>query len=88
MRKRTTIYLDAELLGAVAALAKASGRHNSEIVEDALRRYLPDTREGPRTQGLREALGRVGEASELGDEEALDLAYSELRSVRRARSPQ
>lgn len=88
MRKRTTICLDAELLGAVAALAKATGRQNSEIVEDALRRYLPDTAGRPSTQSLREALDRVGQTSELSDEEALNLAYSELRAVRRARSAQ
>ena len=40
MKKRTTIYLDDEVLRAAKIQAAREGRHDYEVVEAALRRYL------------------------------------------------
>ena len=84
-RKKTTVYLDPELLRAVKVLAAGTGRHDYEIVEDALRRYLATPPVETGRQALRELLGRLGERADLSDEEALDLAYAELHAARRMR---
>ena len=39
-RKKTTIYLEPELLTAAKTLAASSGRREYEIIEDALRVYV------------------------------------------------
>lgn len=84
-RKKTTVYLDAELLRAVKVLAASSGRHDYEVFEDALREYLGTARAEAGRAELRALLERLGERAELSDEAALDLAYTELRAARRAR---
>ena len=73
-KRKTTIYIDDELLRAMKVLAARSGRLQSEIVGDALRSYL--------------ALGAVESVwrrSTLSDEEAQALAYDELHAMRRDR---
>ena len=84
-RKKTTVYLDPELLRAVKVLAAGTGRHDYEIVEDALRRYLAAPPDETGRQALRELLGRLGGRADPSDEEALDLAYTELHAARRMR---
>jgi hypothetical protein len=49
-RKKTTIYLEPGLLTAAKALAARSGRHEYEVIEDALRAYLH--RDGGTAGGL------------------------------------
>ena len=71
-RKKTTVYLDEELLKAVKIMAARKGWREYQVVEEALRRYL----------GL-ELLDRLGELSDLSEEEALKLAYDELHAGRR-----
>jgi hypothetical protein len=78
-RRATTLQLDEDLLGRIHAAAMASGRDESDVVEEAVRRYL----------GL-EVLDRIwARDSEdlLAPDEALALAYSELRAFRAERSP-
>jgi hypothetical protein len=74
MRTKTTVYIDSELLRAVKIAAARTGKKEYMIVEEALRRFL----------GF-ELLQRVpGQTSrELDEDEALDLAYRELREARR-----
>jgi hypothetical protein len=84
-RKKTTVYLDPELLRAVKVVAASTGRHDYEIVEDALRRYLSTPPSETSPQALRELLGQLGGQADLSDEEALDLAYGELHAAREAR---
>ena len=71
-RRKTTVYLDEDVLRAAKVLAARTGRHDYEVVEEALRRFL----------GL-EVLSAAWERSGLGEEEALRLAYAEVHRARR-----
>jgi Arc/MetJ family transcription regulator len=76
-RKKTTVYIDEELLRQTKMAAARSGKHDYEVVEAALRRYL----------GL-EVVDRVWArhaATPLDPDEALALAYEELRALRSER---
>ena len=75
VRKKATVYLDEDLLRGAKVLAARTDRKDYEVLEDALRRYL----------GV-EVLERVWGRSDLSDEDALEIAYEELESVRGARS--
>jgi hypothetical protein len=74
-RRKTTVYIDEELLTAAKVAAARSHKHEYEVFEDALRRHL----------GLQEVVERVW--SSLGtdapsEEESLRLAREELAAVR------
>ena len=84
-RKKTTVYLDPELLRAVKVLAASSGRHDYEILEDAVRQYLRTAQAETIRQELRDLLDQPGGQDAVSDEEALSLAYTELHAARRAR---
>jgi Ribbon-helix-helix protein, copG family len=60
---RTTVTLDERTLRAVRVKATRTGRRDSDVIEEALRRDL----------GL-DLLERVWESADLGEDEALDLA--------------
>lgn len=72
MRKKTTVYLEPDLLRAAKVWAARTGRKDYEIVEEALRSYL----------GL-DVIENVWSHSELAEDEALELAYKELHASRR-----
>lgn len=72
MRKKTTVYLEPDLLRAAKVWAARTGRKDYEILEEALRSYL----------GL-DVIESVWARSDLAEEEALVLAYSELHASRR-----
>ena len=73
MKRKTTIYLEDDLLRATKVAAARAGKRDYQVVEEALRSYL----------GL-EPLERVGARSNLKEEEALDLAYREIHRGRRS----
>ena len=85
IRKKTTIYLDPDLLRAAKVFAAGTGRHEYEVLEEALRRYLNDPATASSRDALRGLLDQVAERADLGDEEALSLAYAELHESRAAR---
>ena len=71
-RKKTTVYVDEDILRAARVMAARTGKRDSDIFEEALRAYT--------------ALGiarEVWKASDLSEEAALELAYDELHAVRR-----
>jgi hypothetical protein len=77
-KQKTTLYLDEDVLRQTEAVAAGSGRDESEVVEDALRRYF----------GLEvadQAWARNAESA-LDPDDALALAYAELRAFRAERS--
>lgn len=82
-RTKTTMYLDSDLLHAAQALAATEGRHDYEIVEDALRAYLtPKNREASRV-ALSEILSRLARRNApIDDDEAMTLANEELHAMR------
>lgn len=73
-RKKTTVYLDEDLLRSAKVMAARTDRKDSEVLEAALRQYL----------GI-EVLERVWARSDLTEQEALDLAYEQLHEMRRER---
>ncbi len=71
-RKKTTVYMDEDLLRSARILAERTDRSEYDIFEDAVRRYL----------GLH-LLEQVWGREDLPDEvAALELAYEELHSMR------
>jgi hypothetical protein len=72
MRKKTTVYLEPDLLRAAKVWAARTGRKDYEILEEALRSYL----------GL-EVIENVWARSDLAEDEALELAYKEIHASRR-----
>jgi hypothetical protein len=70
-RKKVTFYLDEDVLRAARVRAARSDRRDSEIVEEALRAYL----------GF-DVVERVWARSDLGEDEATQLAVSELHAMR------
>jgi hypothetical protein len=74
MRKaRTAVTLDERVLRAVRAKAARTGRRDSEVIEEALRRDL----------GI-DLLGRVWESADLGEDEAMRIAVEAQHDSRRA----
>jgi metal-responsive CopG/Arc/MetJ family transcriptional regulator len=71
-KQRTTVTLDERVLRAVRVKAARTGRRDSEVIEDALRRDL----------GL-ELLERIWTKADLGEDEALSLAVEEQHNARR-----
>lgn len=71
-KQRTTVTLDERVLRAVRVKAARTGRRDSEVIEDALRRDL----------GL-ELLERIWEKGDLDEDEALGLAVEEQHKSRR-----
>lgn len=72
MRKKTTVYLEPDLLRAAKVWAARTGRKDYEILEEALRSYL----------GL-DVIENVWARSDLTEDEALSLAYREVHASRR-----
>lgn len=81
--ERTETKIDRELVERAREAARKEGRGESELIEDALRRYLerrPSISESlDRGRRWREAAG----IPELSEEEAMRLALEEQRAYRR-----
>jgi Ribbon-helix-helix protein, copG family len=72
-KARTTVTLDEQVLRAVRIKAARSGRRDSEVIEEALRRDL----------GL-DVLERIWASADLDEDEALRLAVEAQHESRRA----
>lgn len=70
-KRKTTIYIEDEVLRAVKVWAARTDRRDYEVVEDALRAFL----------GFR-LLEDIGQRSGLTEDEAQKLAYEELEAAR------
>jgi hypothetical protein len=70
-KKKTTVYLDEDLLRTTKVMAARSGRREYQIVEEALRFYF----------GL-ESVKNVWARSDLSEDQALKLAYEEIHAAR------
>jgi hypothetical protein len=84
-KKKTTVYLDSDVLTAAKAAALTSNRSESAVIEDALRSYLRSGHGDAVRDELGELLARVASRSDLGEEAALAQAATEVRAVRRDR---
>lgn len=74
-KARTTLTVDEEVLRAVRIKAARTGKRDSEVIEESLRRDL----------GLDELERLWARVKPLPEREALDLAYSELDAMRKER---
>lgn len=72
-KRKTTIYVDEDLLRRARVFAARTGKRDSEVVEEALRSLL----------GI-DVLAQVWARSDLNEEEAMALASEALREVRQA----
>lgn len=83
-RKKTTIYLEPDLLTATKTLAASSGRREYEVIEDALRVYMRSDEAAEGRRELRAMLDRWAQQDTgLDEDEAIDLATREVRAYRR-----
>lgn len=78
-RVRTEVELDDDLLRLAEDRAAAIGKPRDRVIEDALRRQLQPSR-------LAQLAAKVRARSDLTDEQAVELAYSELEAERAERS--
>ena len=76
-RKKTTVYVDEDLLRSAKVLAARTGKKEYEVFEEALRAHLTGF---DVVERVHERLLREGTA--LGEEESLRLAYEELHAMR------
>lgn len=72
MKRKTTIYVEDNVLRALKIAAARAGQHDYEIIEQALRVHL----------GM-DLLQRAGAKSSLSEKDALGLSYQELHRSRR-----
>ncbi len=89
-RRKTTYYIDESVLTAAKMTAVATHRSESQLVEDAIRAYVVDQGRGESAREemrrLLEDLRRRPELSDLDDEQSMNLAVRETRTVRRQRA--
>jgi hypothetical protein len=71
-KRKTTVYLDEDVLREARIQAARTGQKDSELIESAIRSYL----------GL-DVLDDVWSRSDLDEESALRLAYEALEAARR-----
>lgn len=86
-QRKTTVYLDPDVLTATKVLAATRERSESQIVEDALRAYLRAGELTAARADLRALMDRVAERGDLDDEAAMSLAVDEARAARAAQTP-
>lgn len=85
-RRKTTVYLDVDLLTATKVLAATGGRSESQVVEDALRAYLRSGQMDAASSELRDLMDRIARRDDLpGDDEAMAVAVAEVRAARTRR---
>lgn len=84
-RRKTTVYLDADVLTATKVMAAARERSESQVVEDALRAYLRTSDVDAARADLRALMDRLAHRADLDDEAAMAVAVEEVREVRAVR---
>jgi hypothetical protein len=84
-RKKTTVYIDSDLLAAVRVLSASAGKRDYEVMEEALRLYLSRPQIAADREQLRELFDRIAASSDLTEDEALAVAYQEVKQRRQSR---
>jgi hypothetical protein len=86
-KRKTTIYIDDDVITATKLAAVATHRSDSAVIEDALRSYLGTGHAAAARVDLRAVLDRLAahSAKDLSDDEAIELAVDEVRDVRAER---
>lgn len=86
-QRKTTVYLDTDVLTATKVLAATRNRSESQVVEDALRAYLRAGELADAQVDLQTLMDRVARRDDLGEDEAMAVAVDEVRAIRAARAP-
>ncbi len=84
-KRKTTLYIDDEILMAAKVTAAVTRRTESALVEDALRAYLgvrPGQDTGTDLQDLMRRLAERHRGREVSEDAAMRLAVEEVRAVR------
>lgn len=86
-RRKTTMYVDEDVLTATKVLAAGRGDSESQVVEDALRAYLDAGRLEVAREELQALMDRLRLAGRghLDDDQAMAIAVEEVRAVRASR---
>jgi Bacterial antitoxin of type II TA system, VapB len=86
-KRKTTLYIDDDVMTAAKMTAVATRRSESALVEDALRTYLGEGRAEAARADLRAVLDRLAAQNldDLTDDEAMQIAVEEVRTVRAER---
>jgi hypothetical protein len=86
-RRKTTMYVDEDVLTATKVLAAGRGDSESQVVEDALRAYLDAGRLEVAREELQALMDRLRLAGrgDLDDDQAMAIAVEEVRAVRASR---
>lgn len=74
-KTRTTVSLDEDVFRAVKIKAARTGKRDSQVIEDSLRRDL----------GLDDLESIWAKVRPVGEAEGLELAYAELHAMRKER---
>lgn len=86
-KRKTTLYIDDDVMTAAKMTAVATRRSESALVEDALRTYLGAGRAEAARVDLRAVLDRLAAQNpdDLTDDEAMQIAVEEVHAVRAER---
>ena len=84
-KQKSTYYLTEDVRAATKVAAVAGKRTESDVVEEALRRYLKSADAEKERQSIRELMDRVAARSNLSEDEAMKLANEELHAMRAER---
>lgn len=84
-RRKTTLYLDPDVVTATKVIAATTARSESDVVEAALRAYLRTAEVDAAAKDLSALMARLAESSELDDDAAMAIAVEEVRAVRKSR---
>lgn len=84
-RRKTTVYLDSDVLTATKVMAAARERSESQVVEDALRAYLRTSDVEVTRAELRSLMDRLAKRADLDDNAAMTVAVEEVQAARTTR---
>lgn len=84
-RQKATIYLDPDIRAATKLAAVTGHKSESDIVEEALRRYLRTDEAAQGRRELRQLVDRVSARFDMSEEDAMALAVGEVRAHRAAK---
>lgn len=84
-RRKTTVYLDDDVLTATKIVAASSARSESDVVEDALRAYLRGDAAKAAAAEVRAVMQRVASRAPADDATAMRVALEEVAKTRKAR---
>jgi Phage integrase family/Phage integrase, N-terminal SAM-like domain len=84
-RRKTTVYLDDDLLTATKVVAASSARSESDVVADALRAYLKGDVAKAAAAEVRAVMQRVTKRGPADEATAMKVALDEVAKTRKAR---